>query len=147
MQLQDALLGEHALIYRLLEWVERQSPGWDLRSAREAGQALSALIQPHARSEDELLFPHLAPFLPAEAGPLAVMRLEHEEIESTLARIEAADDESAARALLLHLVAVAREHFLKEEKVLFPMASSLVGAERLGALGQRWAAARGVYTG
>jgi len=42
---------------------------------------------------------------------------------------------------------VAREHFSREEKVLFPRASNLIGAERLQALGRRWTAARGVHLG
>jgi len=92
----------------------------------------------HAHGEDDLLFRELEKGLPAEHGPLAVMREEHEEIESRLARIAALDPGAAVerRDELRRLFVVAREHFLKEEEVLFAFAERLIDAERLDDLGR-----------
>lgn len=91
----------------------------------------------HAHGEDDLLFRELEKGLPADHGPLAVMREEHEEIEGRLTRIASLDpsgDEIGNQ--LRRLLAVAREHFLKEEEVLFEFALRLVDAERLDELGR-----------
>jgi regulator of cell morphogenesis and NO signaling len=92
----------------------------------------------HAHGEDELLFRELEKGLPADHGPLAVMREEHEEIESRLARIVALDPAAAEdrRDEMRRLSVVAREHFLKEEEVLFAFAERLIDAERLDDLGK-----------
>ena len=52
-----------------------------------------------------------------------------------------------ARDLLLDTIAIARDHFAKEEQVLFPMAANALPPEELQALGAEWAAARGVTLG
>jgi hemerythrin-like domain-containing protein len=42
------------------------------------------------------------------------------------------------------VVTVAREHFAKEERVLYPMATKALSAETLANLGAQWAARRDV---
>jgi iron-sulfur cluster repair protein YtfE (RIC family) len=78
----------------------------------------------------------------APAGPLAAMRDEHEDIEGTLARVSEVGAPGEAADLLLHLVEVARAHFLKEEQVLFPMAEETLAEATLLELGERWAERR-----
>jgi hemerythrin-like domain-containing protein len=111
----------------------------DLEAGRVTRESLASFVRDlltHARLEDELLFESLEGSLPADHGPLAVMRAEHEEIEGRLARLEAADPErDDLTADLKRLVTVAREHFLKEEEVLFGFARRLLDADRLRALG------------
>ncbi len=89
----------------------------------------------HAHLEDELLFRALEPALPAENGPLAVMRAEHAEIEGLLARLEGEPPSRETDELLGALVGIARQHFLKEEQVLFAFAERLLDERSRAALG------------
>jgi regulator of cell morphogenesis and NO signaling len=97
----------------------------------------------HAHTEDELLFRELEADLPADHGPLAALRSDHVEIESELDRLvrhgvdgDAPLDPAAVR----RLVALAREHFLKEERVLFAFATRLIDGPRLIELGEAFRA-------
>lgn len=141
MKITDALLAEHAVIYALLDHVERGTPA-TAGEARTEAALLAAAIATHAHLEDELLFVEVEPQLGAGSGPLAVMRAEHEEIEGTLARLEVAGDLDEARRLLRHVCEVARGHFAKEEGVLFPLAQQLLTEGELERAGERWAGAR-----
>lgn len=146
MKITDALYGEHGPLYALLAHCEGAAAQWELADLMLAGRAVEAVLLSHAAVEDELLFESLAGRLPP-GGPVAVMRAEHDEIDAQLAALRAASDEGAARQALLRAVLVAREHFAKEEQVLFPLAEELVGAAELERLGAEWAARRGVACG
>ena len=141
IRITDALLGEHGVIYPLLDHLAG-TPFTSGAEARAQAAFLAAGLGSHARIEDELLFAQLEAHLGAEAGPLAVMRREHEEIENVLAHLEKADAPGEARQLATHLVQLARQHFAKEEQVLFPMAEQLLGEQVLRDLGEQWAAQR-----
>lgn len=99
-------------------------------------RAFAGDLLEHARLEDELLFGELDPALPPGHGPIAVMRAEHEEIEGGLAELTSAGPDGAERAgRLRRLLELARDHFDKEEQVLFAFAERLVEPGRLAALG------------
>jgi hemerythrin-like domain-containing protein len=104
---------------------------------------LATALAGHAHLEEDLLFKTLEPHIGA-MGPLAVMRMEHDQIEGGLERLPAARELEQARELLLQVVEVARGHFAKEEQVLFPMASQALSAETLIDLGEQWAKRRAV---
>ena len=141
MNVTDVLLGEHGACYGLFAYLEAAAPG-DLR----AGAALlAAVINPHARFENERLFPALEARI-GPMGPLAVMRAEHREIEGALQEALKAADASEALSRARSALGVAREHFMKEEQVLFPMARRALGNEELSRLGERWAALRRVVS-
>ena len=137
----DALLGEHGVIYQLLEHLTSR-PFDSAEEARIQAAELAAGLATHAHIEDDLLFVALEGPLGPNGGPLAVMRMEHAEVESTLERLTQVEDAQEAATLASHLVTVAREHFAKEEQVLFPMAEQLLGEEALRGLGEQWAAQR-----
>ncbi|MGD2115971.1 MAG: hemerythrin domain-containing protein [Acidobacteriota bacterium] len=139
----DALRGEHAVIYRLLSHVESACDDGDLDRTRTLAGELEAALEAHARIEDELLFRDLDGVLPPQ-GPLAVMRAEHEQIEGLLASFPDLSDAGEACRRVRRLTAVARDHFAKEEQVLFPMAERMLPPARLRELGERWAAECGV---
>jgi iron-sulfur cluster repair protein YtfE (RIC family) len=146
MKITDALYGEHGPLYALLTHCEGSAAQWELADLMLAGRTVEAALLSHATVEDELLFGALEARMPA-GGPVAVMRAEHEEIDAQLAALREASDEAAARRALLRMVLVAREHFAKEEQVLFPIAEELLGAAELERLGAEWAARRGVACG
>lgn len=138
MDIVEELLADHLKLRAAMS---------ELEAGRVTRDSLASFVHElltHARLEDELLFESLEGSLPADHGPLAVMRAEHEEIEGRLARLEGADPGRQDLSSDLHrLVAVAREHFLKEEEVLFGFARRLLDAERLRALGAQLAERRG----
>ncbi|HEX9670722.1 MAG TPA: hemerythrin domain-containing protein [Thermoanaerobaculia bacterium] len=147
MKITDALRGEHGVLLRMLEFVAGEARGASLGDAQAMGRLLRQAIESHAQLEDELLFCALEPSLPAQQGPLAVMRMEHAEIEGSLERLARETAAEGAGALLLHLAEVARDHFAKEEQVLFPLAERVLPAERLVEIGTTWAERRAVLVG
>lgn len=145
MKLTDALLGEHAVFYVLFSQIEElASIDGSMAQIRAATTVLAAVVESHAGLEEELLFPALEPHLGREGGPLAVMRAEHEEIARLLWCIEEADEEHEAMLAVVAALANCRDHFHKEEQVLFPMALELLDEDTLISLGRSWAEARAV---
>ena len=144
MKLTDALLGEHGLFYVLFDQFEAvTTTASSVAQIQAATVVLSAVALSHANLEEELLFPALEPHM-GTTGPLAVMRAEHDEIRRALQQIEEAqglDDGTDCVARLLSLV---REHFQKEEEVLFSVARQTLDDETQIRLGQAWAEARRV---
>jgi hemerythrin-like domain-containing protein len=142
--LTDALLGEHGVLYAHFDRIEAvTAAATSLNQIQEATMLLSAVVRSHANLEEELLFPALEAHM-GPAGPLAVMRTEHDEIEHAFGQIEAArnlDDgvDRVARAL-----SIVRNHFQKEEEVLFSIARQILDEETQVRLGQAWAEARRV---
>jgi iron-sulfur cluster repair protein YtfE (RIC family) len=144
MRLTDALLGEHAVIYALLEHVEQELAGLDvLADVQRLTRTLTATLISHARVEDRMLFPALEVHLGRE-GPLAVMRQEHAEIETAIEDVASAGTCAAAVERLRYALQATRDHFVKEERVLFHMARQFMSEQDLERLGCSWAAARGV---
>ena len=135
----DALRGEHGVLYRLLDHLEREIAGASAAQGRELGAFLAAALVNHSHLEDELLFTAVEGFLGAESGPLVVMRHEHAAIEGGLERLQQAATAEEARSAAAAVVETARAHFAKEEQILFPLAERFLGGERLAELGRRWA--------
>ena len=142
MKITDALLGEHAVFYTQFDYLEQFAPSvTDHPLVKSLGAMLAAALASHARLEEELLFTTLEPHI-GSTGPLAVMRMDHDEIEKSLEHLPATQDVDQARELLLQIVAIAREHFAKEERMLYPIATQMLSAETLIDLGAQWAYAR-----
>ena len=145
MKLTDALRGEHGVFYAQFTHLQNVvTDGTTPAQVRSQIALLAAALEPHARLENDLLFTALEPHL-GPMGPLAVMRMEHDEIEAGLARLQQVQDVEHARHLLQQLLQLAREHFTKEEHVLFAMAEQSLSAEELTRLGVQWAQRRGVH--
>jgi len=145
MKITDALLGEHGVFYAQFGHLEESVPECEsLELVRGYTAMLTAALESHACMEDHLLFTALESHPGLASGPLPVMRQEHELIESQLARVPETDDLDEARDSLLGALRIAREHFAKEERVLFPAAMQILGDERLEELGQQWAGKRQV---
>lgn len=145
MKITEALLGEHGVFYAQFDYMEKNVPhAQDLALVKSHGAMLSAALAPHAHLENDLLFAALEAHLDSQSGPLAVMRMEHDEIERSLERLQTLQDLSEAKNLLLHALQTARAHFAKEEQVLFVMAGQMLEASKLAQLGAKWAEHRKV---
>ncbi len=103
------------------------------RVARERGDFATAAasfshfangLRRHIGFEDDLLFPEFErrSGIGPEAGPTAVLRAEHREIEALLAELEASvgDPEAAVEVRWRQLDRVLEAHNVKEESVLYP---------------------------
>ncbi len=144
MKLTDALRGEHGVFYAQFDHLEQAVPEVeDLAILKSQAALLASALATHAQLEEELLFRALDPHL-GEMGPLAMMRSEHEQIEQALAQIPDLMDLAEAQRQLLRVVEIARQHFPKEEQILFELAPESLGDEMLRDLGAKWAERRGV---
>ena len=144
MKLTDALLGEHAVIRELFDYVrEKAGTSRDVREIHGAVSVLERLLLSHAQAEEDLLFPRLEPHL-GQTGPLAVMRSEHREIDGLVETAKGEADPAALASVIDRLLDLALGHFQKEEAVLFAMARQFLDEATLTDLGDQWAARRNV---
>ena len=145
MRITDAFRGEHGVFYAQFDLIDRIVPGvGSAAEVRAVAEMLGAALIPHAKLEDELLFNPLEEYAGPDADPISIMRFEHDNIETSLMRAQTSRDLSEAQGLLLLAVERAREHFAKEELVLFPLAEREIDRERLEELGEQWASRRAV---
>lgn len=98
--------------------------------------AFAKILKAHSRREEEALFPLVSRHLKADDRTIETMEFEHEKAEQHLrdfleeadragAAIAEGDAKSAAiSAVQAH--ATLTQHFAKEEKMLFPLAQSLL---------------------
>jgi len=71
-------------------------------------------------------------------GQAEAFHQEHREIDASLVEVKAARQVKAARELLLKAVAYSRNHFDKEERVLFPLAEKVLKSNTLRTLARDW---------
>lgn len=144
MKITEGLLGEHALFYRLFDAIEEVMGGATSSvEIQRAFDVVRAGILSHAKLEEDVLFESLGPAAPG-AGLLSVMRAEHKEIDSLAMAITRAKTVEEARMVGDRLIGVLREHFGREEEVLFPLCENALEASRLEALGERYKKERGL---
>jgi iron-sulfur cluster repair protein YtfE (RIC family) len=97
----------------------------------------------HLPFAQEVLFPALASS-PNAGGPLSVMRSEHLHIDRQVVDLARAATLEQAKDALDQLLLALRDHFHKEDQLVFPMCESYLGDEKLNQLGEVWAKRRGV---
>jgi uncharacterized protein (DUF2249 family)/hemerythrin-like domain-containing protein len=108
---------------------------------------LNGELLPHARGEDQTLYPALDPIIRAQGEPTATMRIDHEyldawarEITDTARRLHAAGERertALARQIerqVLRLQALFAVHLAKEERVYLPLVERAISAEDQRAL-------------
>ena len=120
----------------------------DIEAARPAWQKFLAGMQRHIAMEEEVLFPAFEEASGMhDAGPTAVMRLEHEQIRALLGEIDqtiGSGDCDQALEVGDALLMLTQTHSAKEEEVLYPMAEQLLSgnwnelAERLARYTPDW---------
>lgn len=142
MKITDALLGEHALFYQLFDALDdvldqAATTGEILR----AFDVLRAAVLSHATLEDEALFSHVGR---GDAGIISIMRAEHREIETIAMGITRAKTIDEARSGGRALLDLLRDHFHREEEVLFPLCEHALEPARLEEMGERYKAERGL---
>ncbi len=139
--INEALSWDHDRLDALEAAAFQKRAEGDLQSARDNYAAFAAGLRRHIAFEEQVLFPAFeeATGMPPAAGPTAVMREEHREIEALIGRIEAGIADSAApvEELRRSLHDVLGEHNLKEEQVLYPTTDQLLGTDKADRLVER----------
>lgn len=138
MTITEALVAEHVVFHNLFDHVERVVPGLKtLAGVQTLAGALVSTLKAHSEGEDKLLIEPLEHGMD-HLGQRETFHEEHEEIDEKLrAACTARTVEKAKRALQV-AVLLAREHFDKEERLVFPMAEKLLSQKTLKELGRKW---------
>jgi uncharacterized protein (DUF2249 family)/hemerythrin-like domain-containing protein len=130
---EEALSWDHDRLDALEQAAFEERAAGDLQAAFDLYAQFALGLRRHIGFEEEILFPSFEELsgMPPDAGPTAVMRAEHREIERLLDEIaggigDAAADVDAVRADLHRVLG---EHNLKEEGVLYPTVDQRLGAD------------------
>ena len=138
MKITDVLRAEHAVFHNLFDHIEAAAPR--LRTLAEV-KALAAVVvavhEPHAKTEDDLFMEPLEHCFD-QIGQNELFHQEHRQIEAALARASQAKTVKEAKRILLGAIAASREHFDKEERIVFPLAERVLKAKTLSEMGKAW---------
>ena len=138
MKITDILVAEHVVFHNLFDHIEKTLPRLKtLAEVKSLATTLDALMRPHANTEDELLMGPLEHCL-EQIGQSETFHEEHEEIDAQLSQVQKARGPKQARDLLMRAVLRSREHFDKEERIVFPLAERLLKTKTLSSLGDEW---------
>lgn len=145
MKATEILMQEHRVIERVLDALDvavgRVEHGGDIHPSffLDATDFIRGFADGcHHQKEEGVLFKTMAAAgIPEGTGPLAVMLAEHEQaraytrgLREAAQRLQAGDQRALAEVIrnTRGYVRLLREHILKEDAVLFPMANSVIPA-------------------
>lgn len=138
MKITEILMAEHVVFHNLFDHLECSAPRLKtLAELKALAAALETLLRAHANTEDELLIAPLEHCL-EQIGQSETFHEEHEEIDKSLLDVQKAKQIGVARKRLAQAVAASREHFDKEERIVFPLAEQTLKGDTLQALGAAW---------
>jgi len=152
----DTLMEEHRIIERVLTALEKQARRLDAGEAVRPSFFLDAadFVRNfadgcHHEKEEDNLFPAMvAHGFQEDEGPVAVMLDEHEQgrqlvgaMCDAVERLEGGEAEAATEVVrnAMGYVAVLRQHIMKEDNILFPMAEQALPEEQKGQLAEAFA--------
>jgi hemerythrin-like domain-containing protein len=138
MKITEILMAEHAVFHNLFDHIEAAVPR--LKTPGEV-KLLAALVDkvmaPHSKTEDDLFIEPLEHCF-EQIGQNETFHAEHRQIEEKLAKVHKTRTLKEAKNILHGAMAAAREHFDKEERIVFPMAERVLKPKTLSALGKEW---------
>lgn len=142
MKITEALLAEHVVFHNLFDYVERVTPRLrTLAELRALAGLLDAMLEAHGQMEDKLVMEPLEHCLD-HLGQNEAIHAEHEHIEAVLAQVRSCRDLKKAKKLMVSAVLISRQHFDREERVIFPLAEKWLKSKTLQTLGTEWVAKR-----
>lgn len=144
MSIVTYLLGEHGILYALLDWVEELAPQAPLEALRAYRDLMAEGIRSHAQMEEELLFEPLERATPRAESAVRGMRTMHDDIDQALGELAHIGEPARASQQLLNLMALTKQHFFAEEETVFPMAEEELASAALEDLGRQYLQHRGL---
>ncbi|MEU9244242.1 hemerythrin domain-containing protein [Streptomyces shenzhenensis] len=124
----DELTREHDEVVRLISHLRPAHEAGDVARTAEIAREIATVLAPHTQVEEHGLFPAMAADFPEQ---IAALEAEHRSVESVLA--EAADgttpSDPAWPHRLMEVMAMLRNHILKEQDGVFPAALANLGTE------------------
>lgn len=139
MKITDALIAEHVVFHTLFDEAEillRQSTS--LAEVRATCALVGRLLERHSVAEHDLLLPSIDPYL-EQIGQMKNFHKEDDVIVELLKKAAAAESFADASKTLRKAIQFSREHFDKEERIIFPLADRNLKPESLERLGAEWA--------
>ena len=138
MKITEALIAEHQVFHSMFDHIERAAPKLKTTAEIKAvASVMETMLKAHSKTEDELLIAPLEHCI-EQIGQADTFHEEHEEIDHSLEQIQKARNATTARKLLLSAVLASRNHFNKEERILFPLANKVMSNVTLQNLGNAW---------
>lgn len=138
MKITEALFAEHLVFHNMFDHIEATAPKLKtLPEVKSLGALMESLLRAHSDTEDELFIGPLEHCF-EQIGQRDAFLEEHQEIDASLVKVRHARRLKKARQLLLAAVAYSREHFDKEERIVFPLAEQVLNNKTLTGLGQTW---------
>ena len=144
----EILKGEHRLIEQVLDCLEdaagrlEDGEGVSPEFFLEAAEFVAGFADRchHAKEEDVLFIAMTVKDMSQDFGPVAVMLHEHDEgrrftagFRSAAEQLQKGDSDAATDVVrnVFDYVNLLREHIMKEDNVLFPMAEQIIPAESM----------------
>ena len=134
----QALVMEHAVFCTVFDQVERVFP--KLGSTQEVkllATLAEGLLSGHAETEKNLAYSVVDHVL-KEDGRLNRLHQDHHEIDEHFKRVHRASDLAEAKRLLKKALTATREHFRREEDIVFPFLERVLEPETLETMGDAW---------
>jgi hemerythrin-like domain-containing protein len=138
MKITEALLAEHLVFHSLFDHVEKAGPGLKtLAEIKATAALLESVLRAHSLTEDGMFIGPLEHCF-EQIGQRETFHEEHDQIDLMLGQVGKARQAKKARALLLAVIGACRQHFDKEERIVFPMAERVLKSKTLNELGRVW---------
>ncbi len=138
MKITEALLAEHMVFHNMFDHLEAVTPNLKtLAEVKSLGSLMESMLKAHSDTEDQLFLGPLEHCF-EQIGVRDAFLEEHQEMDGSLQLVQKATRLREAQQLLLAAVAHSRQHFDREERIVFPVAERALKNKTLTELGQTW---------
>jgi hemerythrin-like domain-containing protein len=152
----DSLMKEHRLIEKVLEALEAWTGAVLAREQTDDKAELGRFVTfirefadacHHGKEEDILFATLIEHGFPRQQGPIAVMFAEHQQGRALVARLDALatqeqpwsdEDRRALAEATRGYIALLRQHILKEDRILYPMAQARLPGDTMDRVADRF---------
>jgi hypothetical protein len=138
MKITEILMAEHAVFHNLFDHIEASVPRLEtLGEVKSLAALVDKVMAPHSKTEDDLFIEPLEHCF-EQIGQNETFHAEHRRIEERLASVQKARTLADAKKILLEAMSASRDHFDREERIVFPLAERVLKAKTLSELGKTW---------
>lgn len=147
MKITEALYAEHLVFHNLFDHIEMTAPNLKtLSEVKVLAALMESMLKSHSDTEDGLFLGPLEHCF-EQIGQRDALIQEHQEMDGNLQRVQMANRLKEAQQLLMAAVEHSRRHFDREERIVFPLAETVLKASTLSELGEAWMGQRNQSAG